>query len=224
MKKILLTICSTAICAAAFAQLPTFGVKGGLNLAKFTLSADANGASVSLNSKTLTTFNAGVFADFKLPLTHFSIQPSLNYTGKGGNLTEGDSESGASLVVKEKLYYLQLPIDLVYHIPVIVGDVYLGAGPYAARGLSGKVTGNLDDGQGNVQNESTDVHFGNGDNDDVAPMQYGVNFMAGFKLKSGLLINVNYDLGLSNDIPSSQSSDGKSKSKVLGISLGYAIK
>ena len=211
------------ICAASFAQV-SFGVKGGLSMAKFTLSADAGGASISLSSKSLTTFNAGVFADVKIPLTSFSIQPSLIYAGKGGKFSETDN--GASAVVNEKLYYLQLPVDLVYHIPVVVGDVFVGAGPYVAKGLSGKIDGTSNDGQGNISTANQDIHFGNADGDEVKPMQYGANFMAGFKLKNGLLINVNYDLGLSNDAPKSNDPQGQgsNKSKVISVSLGYAIK
>jgi len=211
-------------CLASFAQV-SFGVKGGLSLAKFTLSADAGGASISLGSKSLTTFNAGVFADLKLPLSSFSIQPSLLYAGKGGKISE--TEGGASAVVNEKLYYLQLPVDLVYHFPVVVGDVFVGAGPYVARGLSGKIDGSSNDGQGNVETMSQPIHFGTSDGDEVKPMQYGVNLMAGFKLKNGLLINVSYDLGLSNDAPISSDSEGgsgSSKSKVVSVSLGFAIK
>ena len=212
------------LCVASFAQLPTFGIKGGLNLAKFTLSASQDGQSISLSSKSLPTFNVGVFADVKLPLTNFSVRPELNYAGQGGRFSTTNTEGGVTqtATTDEKLYYLQLPVNLLYHVPVIVGDVYFGAGPYAAKGLSGKIVAKSDDGNGGKSSTSMDIKFGSAEGDQMKSMQYGVDFVAGFKLKNGLLINLNYNLGLSNDVPTG-GANGSNKSKVFGASVGYAF-
>jgi len=220
MKKILLTICISLCTAIAFAQPATFGFKGGLNFTEFTLK-DAN-SNLSITSGNWTSFNFGVFADLKIPTSKFSVQPSLLYTGKGGHLAENGN--GASVTIDEKLYYLELPVDLVYHSPVAAGDFYFGAGPYLAFGVSGKLTANLDDGSGNTTNAIEPVKFGNGPNDDITPTQFGGNLLAGFKFKNGFLINANYDFGLTNDIPGATNSGGKNKSNVFSISIGFALK
>lgn len=229
MKKVVLTIFAAIVCIAANAQTPSFGIKGGLNLAQFTASASAGGADVSISSKNLSTFNVGVFADVKIPASNFSIRPELNYMGQGGKFSDVETSDGVtqSAVATEKLYYLQLPVNVLYHAPIPVGDLYFGAGPYAALGLSGTVSATTNDGQGNVESQSSNVHFGNSSSDDVKSTQFGVNFVAGFKLPNGLLINLDYNLGLSNDAPGSgdpETGSGSVKSKVFSISLGYAIK
>lgn len=213
MKKILFTACFAMVSLATFAQLPSFGIKGGANFATFT--ASSNNSNLSVTSGSLTTFNVGVFADFKFG--NISLQPALNYTGKGGKISENinTGSSNTTVSLTERLYYLQLPVNLVYHVPAVVGNFYFGAGPYIAEGLSGKVSG--DDGSGN--NENQKVTFGNADGD-LKQMQFGVDGIVGFKFTGGFLINANYDLGLSND---ANGSDGKSKSHVFGISAGFAF-
>ena len=215
MKKLLLSLLLAGSSMAAFAQLPTFGIKGGANFS--TLHVSIDGTNLSVNSGTLTTFNAGVFVDFKFG--NVSLQPALNLTGKGGkfngvfsdtedrNIEQGDG--------KLNLLYLQLPVNLVYHVPVVVGDIYFGAGPYVAKGISGKVKGKDTDGN----SISEDVKFG--DDGNIKSMEYGANAIAGIKLKTGLLFNVNYDLGLSNIAPNADG--GKLKTRVFGISVGYAF-
>jgi len=215
MKKILLTTCFIVISLATFAQMPSIGVKGGVNFATMATSNDGTNKT----SGSLTTFNAGVFVDFKFG--NLSLQPALNYTGKGETYQQffavpgpNMTESGGSSLAKVHLYYLELPVNLVYHIPVIIGNIYFGAGPYIAQGISGNTS---------YTNgfSSEKVTFGNGESD-LEGTQFGVDAIIGFKLKNGLLINANYDLGLSNDIPSAADS-GSGKSRVFGISVGYVF-
>ena len=213
MKRCILTICLVITWLGVFAQIPSIGIKGGLNFASF--SSSDNGTSVK--SGGITTFNAGVFVDFKFG--NLSLQPALNYTGKGGTYSEflripepNIGGAAVSETVKDNLYYLQLPVNLVYHIPVIIGNIYFGIGPYIAQGLSGKQTYN--------GNNSQSVSFGNAEGD-IKAQQFGADAIVGFKLKGGLLLNANYDLGLTNDVPSVDG--GSSKSRVFGISLGYVF-
>jgi len=110
-------------------------------------------------------------------------------------------------------------VNIVYHLPVVVGNIYFGAGPYIAQGLSGKIT----DSYSNASTVTTQkVTFGNSASD-IKATQFGADAIIGFKSRSGILFNVNYDLGLTNDIPAS-AGGSKSKSHVFGISLGYAFR
>lgn len=206
MKKTLLSLCLLMASFAAFAQLPTFGVKGGVNFA--TLHATVDGFSGSGNSGSLTSFNVGAFVDFKFG--NVSLQPALNFTGKGGSSSVSFDDE-ASSNSKVKLYYLQVPVNVVYHVPAVVGDFYFGAGPYLGMGVSGKAK----DDSGNSEN----VKFGSGQ-DELKRTDAGLDAIVGFKFKSGFLINANYDWGLTNIT----NVDGiKLTNRVFGISVGYAF-
>ncbi|MES2268888.1 MAG: porin family protein [Bacteroidota bacterium] len=207
MKKLLLiTVVLMSASLASYAQVPSFGIRGGANFAKLSASASASGASVTYNTGTLTSFSAGVFADFKLG--GISLQPALNFTGKGGK-EESDGD-----VAKVNLYYLQVPVNIVYHAPVAIGNIYFGAGPYAALGISGKqkIT------SGSVT-QSEDITFGS-DAGDVKRTDFGINGIAGVEFKGGFLIGINYDLGLS-DIGNDGTSQASTKNRVFGVSVGY---
>ncbi|UOE51582.1 PorT family protein [Mucilaginibacter sp. SMC90] len=206
MKKTLLSLCLLMASFAAFAQLPTVGFKGGVNFA--TLHATVDGFSGSGNSGSLTSFNVGAFVDFKFG--NVSLQPALNFTGKGGSSSVSiDDEASAS--GKVKLYYLQVPVNVVYHVPAVVGDFYFGAGPYLGMGVSGKSK----DDNGN----SESIKFGSGQ-DEIKRTDAGLDAIVGFKFKTGFLINANYDWGLTNIT----NVDGiKLTNRVLGISVGYAF-
>lgn len=223
MKKLLLSLLLAGASLVTFAQLPTFGIKGGVNFA--TLHASVEGFNLSANSNTLTSFNAGVFVDFKFG--NVSLQPALNLSGKGGKFNgasfSDNSDENVDVEVEQgtgkiNLLYLQLPVNIVYHVPVVIGDIYFGAGPYVARGLSGKVK--ITDPE-TGQSESEDIKFGGNDDNSFKAMEYGANAIAGIKLKTGLLFNINYDLGLSNITPTSEG--GKLKTRVFGVSIGYAF-
>jgi hypothetical protein len=225
MKKIFLTLCLITASIVTFAQIPSVGIKGGVNFATASVSFDA--PSVYNPSRgTVTTFNAGVFVDLKFG--NISLQPALNFTGKGNSYTingltatddNGNPLGSTNLVSKETLYYLQLPVNLVYHVPVIIGDLYFGAGPYAAEGITGTIK-TTSTNTALEPNSSSTVKFGSSV-EDVKPTQFGADAIIGFKLKGGLLINVNYDLALSNDVNSG--GGGSSKSRVFGVAIGYVF-
>jgi len=205
MKKLLLTLALSTAALFTFAQIPTIGIRGGVNFAD--VSASSGSASVSLG--TLTTFNAGVFADLKAGA--ISIQPGLFYTGKGFKLSDSDESGSAQL----SLRYLQVPVNFVYHVPVVVGNIYFGAGPFAAFGLSGKTKAT----SGGTSIEQ-DVTFGDGE-EDVKRTEFGLQGIAGFQLKGGFLVGLNYDLGLTNIANTNQ--EGKLKNRVFGVSVGFTF-
>ncbi|HEK20286.1 MULTISPECIES: porin family protein [unclassified Mucilaginibacter] len=203
MKKILLSICCAFVATATFAQVPSFGIRGGVNFA----SLSASNGNISISTGSTTTFAAGLFADFKVG-TNTTIQPALNYTGKGGNIADDGTK------VDIKTYYLQVPVNVVYHVPAGFGHVYLGAGPYVAFGLNGKVKGT--DGNNTA---SQDITFGSGP-EDFKRVDAGLNGIAGLEFNSGFLLGINYDLGLT-DIGNDGSSEVSTKNRVFGISIGF---
>jgi hypothetical protein len=231
MKKLIFSLLFAGTSLLGFAQLPTFGVKGGVNFATLSASGTPNnvvpGTNLMTSPGSVTSVNAGIFADIKLG--HFSLQPAVNFTGKGGTFhgftgpipstTPGEA-STSEVNSNYKLYYLQVPINIVYHIPVLIGDIYFGAGPYGAFGLSGKVKLTGTNTKTGAISAGNDVKFGN-ESGDIKSKDFGANAIAGIKLKNGLLLNINYDLGLTNILPDADGN--KLKTRVLGASVGYAF-
>lgn len=209
-----------------FAQLPSIGIKGGVNFATLSASGQANnvvaGTNLQSSSGNITSFNVGIFADIKLK--NLSLQPAIFFTGKGGTFdgSTGALPDGSTSEVHSKysLYYIQVPVNLVYHFPVVLGEFYLGAGPYAGTGISGKLNLSAVNTKTGPFEGSQDIKFGN-ESGDIKRMDYGVNAIGGIKLKTGIMFNLNYDLGLADIL---QQSDGtKMKTRVLGLSVGYSL-
>lgn len=205
MKKFLLFAGLFVASLSTFAQ--TIGFKGGIDFAKLQISDPSSNLSVTTGSA--TSFTVGIFADCKTATPNFTIQPGLNFTGRGGKITGDGNSSGVF-----NLYYAQIPINFVYHAPIVAGNIFIGAGPYAALGLTGKVK--ADDGMGDV--ESQNATFGS--NGDFKTADFGLQGIAGVQFKSGFLIGLNYNLGLSNIAQDSGS--GSIKNRVFGISIGFS--
>lgn len=244
MKKIYTFIAACLIASGAMAQVSgtttsglRYGIKAGVNFATIALSGDDIDDEDKDFIKSLTSFQVGAFADIPVSTT-FSIQPGLTLSGKGYK-TEVDVE-GFESDIDFNIMYLEIPVNAVYKI----GGVYLGAGPYAAFAISGKMKGedNSEDfedllargnnkfsartqglpGQAVAVGYDEKLEIGNGADDDVKGTDFGLNFTAGYLLNSGLSIGANYGLGLSNIIPDSEG-DGKAKNRVFSITVGFSF-
>jgi hypothetical protein len=133
MKKSILAVLLVA-CAAigAKAQTLTFGVKGGLNVAKLTNIE---------NSHNRASIYAGGFANFAFN-DMFSIQPELLYSGQGYFYRDI-----ANNKVTTKLGYINIPVMFQVHL---VDEFFLEAGPQVgflagAKAKAGKVTVDIKD-------------------------------------------------------------------------------
>ncbi|MDN3579863.1 porin family protein [Mucilaginibacter flavus] len=226
MKKLLLSLLLIASSTVVFAQLPSIGVKGGVNFATISGSGTENqtvaGTNNIANSGSIKSFNIGVFMDVKMG--HLSLQPGVNFTGKGGtfNGVTGQLPNGSVSAVDNKynLYYVQVPVNVLYHVPFAVGEFYLGAGPYVGLGVYGKHKQSADNNANGTHTYfSSDDKIKFGDTEDIKPYDLGGSAIAGITLKGGLLLNLNYDLGLSNILPDA---DGRNfKTRTFGISVGF---
>ena len=221
-KKLLTLGIIVSIASAVQAQSIKLGIKGGYNLAKLVEKMDG----VTVSTENYSGFMAGAYVDLKLGI--ISIQPGLVYSSKGGKLfssysySDGSATYEGSQKAKVSLNYLEVPVNLLYHVPIVVGNIYFGAGPYAAMGLSGKqsysVSGNfpaIEEYDFDGHNEK--VTFGSGE-DDVKRIDYGLNAQAGLRLKGGLDLGINYGLGLANI---SNDSDYKTRNRVWSFTVGY---
>lgn len=199
MKKILLAFGAAFLLAAGAQAQTSWGVKAGLNFPKMSLS----GGGESADSKASTNFYVSGYASIPTA-SNFAIQPGVSLQGKGGK-----ADLGRDGDFKTDLMYLEIPVNAVYYIPTgYTGSVFIGAGPYAGLGLSGK---NKFDG------ESVDVDFGSND-DEMKRFDWGFNFQLGYKLNNGFLINGAYGLGLGN----LYNGDGlKAHNRVFSVGVGF---
>jgi hypothetical protein len=239
MKKILLTIFLSGTISLSIAQ-STFQliIDAGLNESTFHQpnTNTTTASSVQQNSySNLTGFHVGALAEFNIyPV---SIQTGLEYTVKGSNGTEYNSQtfgSGAtayttssSLTSTEKLNYYEIPLNILYNIPINKTEkVFVGGGPYIAFGSSGKysnsgtsISPDPETGINTVTplSESQAIAFGS--SGDVQTTDYGINAIAGFSYKNRLLFSLGYGFGLANIATSGV----KTTNNVMKVSLGYSF-
>lgn len=163
MKRKLLSI-AAALCFIAGAKAQTsYGFKAGVNFPKVSVTMKETSGSISSGAS--TSFYVTGYVDAPIA-SNLSIQPGLSLQGKGGKSNDEVNEE------KVNLMYLELPVNFVYYVPAGSGNIFLGAGPYAAYALSAK---------NKINGVSTDVKFGDGpDEDGVKRFDAGLNFLAGF--------------------------------------------
>jgi hypothetical protein len=235
MKKIILS--ASAFCLltlAGIAQVkesPNRGgvtLKGGVNLAN--ISVTDNGRVNDANM--LTSFHVGLGLD--LPLNDgLSLQPALLFTGKGAKTEYGQSNSSLYIKATSKPYYLELPVNIVGKIPLDeYTRLYIGAGPYAAMGVTGKNTwertilGVTTRGQEDIRyskdNPTTarEENYGYGK---LKKFDYGLNAVAGLDFNK-FAIGANYGYGLAKiNSGYDNTSNDKGKHRVLSFSLAIKL-
>jgi hypothetical protein len=232
MKKIFLLVGLSLGLNQLFAQKVNWGVKAGLNSSTIVhpkQSQSATGVSNFIDHR-ITGYHVGIFSD--IAFKNFSVQPALIYTTKGGNYESNNilySMSGISqgyTTGKTTLNYLELPVNVLYNIPFSKGKFFIGGGPYAAIGLSGKydrtsqVTSN--NGGGQITSSSASqgsIVFGSNSND-YRLLDMGIGLLGGVSFKNGLLFSINYSTGLSNI---TRSTTVTTKNNLFGFSVGYYL-
>ena len=176
----------------------TFGIRGGVNLAKQIASSDEG---YSFSAKNNVGFNVGVSVDIPM-LESLYLQSGLYYTVKGYKLEEEDYTEKATPS------YLQIPILASYRYNFSdFTQLQINFGPYLAYGIGGKYK--WDD-------EDEDEKFFDDD--------YNKRFDAGLTIGAGMtfghiFVGLNYDLGMTNILKDSD--DGSLKNRSLSINLGY---
>lgn len=194
----------------------SFAILGGINF------QNLNGKDISgdkLENGLIMGFHAGL--NIQLPLApRFYFQPGLLYSTKGANNTSGLFSKTT------KLYYIELPLNLVYKWKLGNGNFMLGFGPYVAYGIGGKIT----NGGGDITLD-TKVKFQNVVEltDPILTTYYkgldaGGNIFAGYESSGGLFFQLDTQFGMLNINPENKwISDDKSiiKNTGFGLSVGY---
>jgi hypothetical protein len=217
MKKIFLVAFALVIGGATIAQTTTsssvksrFGLKGGLSLPKYKYVN--NDANTSNETETTTNFHVTGYAD--VPVSDlFSIQPGISLQGKGAKYFDNGTTQ-----VEDNILAIEVPVNLLVNLPAGPGHLFIGGGPYAGFNISGQrevISGTTSESKLNI---------GNNSGDDLKALDFGVNFLAGYQLNSGLNFGAGYGLGLTNLRPTSTSATNvEQNNRVLSFSIGYAF-
>ena len=172
-------------------------------------------AGVDADGDLLTAFHAGVEVPIMIA-PEFYLQPGALYSMKGAK----DKNSSD----KTQISYVEVPINFVYKPMLGMGNLILGVGPYVAFGIGGKLKSSSGDEDIKFDNDITLVQAAA--DPYLKRMDFGGNLLAGYQLSSGLLFQLNAQLGMSNIFPKingSSNNDYKLKNTGFGISLGYAF-
>jgi len=221
MKKIFLLAATAIFSTAAFSQTK-WGVQAIGNLSNISITAE--GADMFKKSSNIG-FGVGVVSDVALG-SNLSLRSSLNFLQKGGKLKsdfgEDMGEMLPSIEMDAKLYYAELPVNLVYNVDLSSGRLYFGAGPSLGFGLGGKmkVTSTNPFDPSEKEEEKVDAFKKEDDGGaGLKRLDFSANAIAGYQFKSGLYVNAGYLLGLSNLV---DSEDGeKMRNRGLQLTVGY---
>jgi hypothetical protein len=219
MKKTIFILTALIFCLSftALSQKTRVGVTGGITFANMSRTiggVDKDGE-----------YRIGLVGGLQLevPLCkkgNFSFQPDFHYIQKGA------SEIPATPTLNKiytALRYAELAPNFVYNFKAGKGGVfYLGGGPYIAFNLPSK---NVTHAPG-VDKVETDILFGNAIANHMRGVDYGGNFVMGFRLGNGIFVSTNYIQGARNLVPKEisdlpASADDKIKNIAFALRVGY---
>lgn len=203
-----------------------WGLQAGVNLSNIVMVDEAG---QQYDTKSIPRVQLGLTVDIPL-VADLYVQPAALYSGKG--FKHNDSwfagESNELLVAAS---YVEVPVVLLYKPRLGIGNLLVGAGPYAAYGVNGKWQSETDVTIGDIVIENHgDVIFRNDVMDGEfgsylygKPLDYGANVLIGYEFANTFAAQLNAQWGLSNLQPTIDGAkrDGKVKNTGFSISLGY---
>jgi hypothetical protein len=191
----------------SFAQIK-YGPKVGLNFSELP-----NYNEYIIDQQIYNGYHFGAISEFRI-FNNLFLQPGLLISNQGSEYIVGNNTGGTTTGYSNfqfSVFYADLPINLVYKVGRRSFKFLILAGPQIGFGLTGKW-------EATYGREST-VHFGNGPEDDMKPIDYGFNLGGG--LEAGRFqITSQYYLGL-NTISTLTPPQEEQKYKILTISIAY---
>lgn len=207
MKKGFITFIALMLLSSIIAQEKkvSFGAKGGLNISNFS-----GGITDVLDYDSKFGFHIGGLAEMSLS-KKMSIQFELMFSTQGASfsapITDGTGVVFGDIVVDINYDYLNIPVLAKYYV---LKGFSIQAGPQIGFLVNAKAKSDLEE------------VFGNENLEDVSKLDLAFSFGLGYQLKSNLLFEARYNIGLSNTDDSELSnSDFAVRNSVLQISVGY---
>lgn len=209
MKKIVLALSACFIAITMMSQI-SFGPKLGLNLSKYAYdwSDDWDEPQVKLR------FGGSIGGMMNLQINEWlAFQPSLSFIKKGTSYDVESWNSGQYVYtgyVRDRISYIELPLNLAAGIRLGSGQIQLFVGPYIAFAIAGVSRWNYEENDNGIRTDFKDsekIKFKNevpeehdGD-EDIAfyqrPLDYGFNVGFGYRYNQ-YLFNLGYAMGLAN--------------------------
>ena len=240
MKKVFITL-SISILVLGIQAQTTFGLRGGANLSKLSYDNDSeNYFGEAENLKPKIGFHFGPTYDSEIS-EKFSIESALLISTKGFKWVE--ENENYEFTYKENPMYVELQIAAkgTFQIKDSLDFIAL-AGPYLGYGIGGKWS-EYEKSNGEVDEDSGKLNWGDGLEDHYKPLDYGLVIGAGVEYERWQLL-LTYTHGMTNVIPDGLVGEGNSlsdspnttishsksndevisyniKNRVIGVSLGY---
>jgi hypothetical protein len=221
MKRMILMAGGLLIAAASFSQV-SLGVQvtGNLSSAKLEFPEGPD-----FTKKAVFGPGGGIVAQYAVN-EKFALQSGVNFLQHGVKINSTEVQDGIGeieIAAKTKLNYLQIPVYALYTNELSVAKIFIGAGPYANYGISGKskYTYTLTDDNGDKLSESEETDAFKKDEDGATTFKrfdWGAAAIAGVRFPNGMFAHIGYQYSIGNI-----SSDNESKYNNQGfqLSIGY---
>jgi hypothetical protein len=211
MKKTILLLVVVLLCLqyAALSQKTRVAVVGGVTIS--SMSGQLGGNDNNYEKK--PGFTLGLMID--APVTdHISFFPGLHYVQKGTH----QRPPVGTLITKSyiSLRYVELNGNFIYHSNGSKGNFFIGAGPSLGFKVPSKKGTQIDD-----EKTESDVNFGNSIDKDIKGVDYGVNFLLGFRMSKGFMVTGNYNYGIRDLRPVDESGPDEIHNMYFGIQIGW---
>ncbi len=219
MKKLILTIAIGITVVQAQAQL-SIAPEVGVNLSNASVTSNIFGSN-DVSTKMKPGLKAGAVLDIPI-IGGLFVQPGAFFSMKGYKTSSSLTLLGNTTESKGTvaLNYVEIPVNLGYRYTIgNAGSVFVTAGPYLGYAFSGKSKSENTLNGNPVADTEEDIEFGSEDTE-MKPLDFGLNFSAGYQLPMGLYLRAQYGLGLSD---LSNTNLVSHKNKVLAFSVGYAF-
>jgi hypothetical protein len=217
MKKITLSAIGLIAAMASFGQFKV-GVQAISNLS----SASVSVPDVKFTKTMRELPGAGIVAQYDAS-EKLSIRSGINYL-QHGVIVENVLEPSDDVQVKAQntLHYLQLPVNVLYNIPVGKVTLFAGVGGFVNYGVGGTTKQTTRE---FMQDETVDVTveelkaFKKEEEDGAGlkKFDFGASALAGVKLNNGIFANLGYQMSLANI----SEGEGKYKNQGLQLTVGY---
>ncbi len=150
------------------------------------------------------------------------IEPGLLYVAQGYSMDiifsdiNGNTSPGK---LKCNTHYLQIPLNLGYELlqSKKTGKLFIHAGPYLGYAVAGKeyVTENTFD----IPDRK--LAIGNRKEDDLLPLDWGINIGLGYQIPKGIYIRLQYSAGIANLTP--QQTTVSARNYAASLAFGYDL-
>lgn len=215
MKKLLILTAVSLITFAAFSQEKKarkvdYTIKSGLMFSRFLYE----NKSVQTTIKSNTGFYVSASAEMPL-YKKLSVSPGVALVGKGNQAVLNNA-----YIEYTDLIYLEVPVNLMTKFDVGPGQIIVGAGPYLGVGLNGSIVKRyITDNNTIIPDDTKDINFSN-TKGEFKNVDFGLNFLLGYRFKGGIGINGGYSLGL---ITAQETITTGQKIKNSGYSVGLSF-